>query len=625
MRPRTQLAWGVFAVLMAVYLLVFCGAANTDDEQLFAALTANLAERGSFSALQMFGNDRIRGGTGGLEPMHMLLGVPVYALASFAGLGKVQALYILPAFFTALSAALLTAIAARRGYSPPTAVLAGLAYGLGTIAFPYARTNFREPLAALWITGALFCLEIMRENPENTGRVLASSLVMLDCLVGAALTKVTSLVCLPFFLLVSWICLQGSRTQRVCLAALGVTLIFYTGIGFMVISQGLLPSLSRFTPDFAGRMLLEMARLPHQNFLSALLGMLFSPGKGLLVYSPVLLLAGFSLAQIRKESREHSDAILGIGCLLGLAAVQALAYDSDWWGITWGTRALLPALPLLVLLCLPALAQGLQHPDRSVRWLMMVCVGISLLVQAGRLLVPDPTYAVWLIRHTGQPVSAADQWRLGFMPLWRHWALFFEGYRPDIAWLQVESVPAWLVGLALFAILALLAVGIRMLTRAGGVSSLLPGVAGLAICLAVPLTLAMARYDGRYYWSDESFQQANAVLCNKGEAGDLVLVDAYLKPAWSFMANFGCRKLDMLGLPYEHGTADRSSVIYPRLYELEEVIRQRQAEGQSVYLLETTNEEWLPYHVELAGWDFKAEPVSPLLEPTQSAQLFKIY
>jgi len=81
----------------------------------------------------------------------------------------------------------------------------------------------------------------------------------------------------------------------------------------------------------------------------------------------------------------------------------------------------------------------------------------------------------------------------------------------------------------------------------------------------------------------------------------------------------------MLGLPYEHGTADRSSVIYPRLYELEDIIRQRQAGGAGVFLLETTNEEWLPYHVELAGWGFKAEPVSPLLEPTQSAQLFKIY
>ncbi len=565
MKPRTQLAWGVFAVLMAVYLFVFCGAANTDDEQLFASLTANLAERGSFSALQLFGNDRIRGGTGGLEPMHVLLGVPVYALASLAGLGKVQALYILPAFYTALGAAMLTALAARRGYSPPVAVLAGLAYGLGTIAFPYARTNFREPLAAVWVTGALFCLEIMRENPANTGRVLASSLMMLDCLVGAALTKVTCLVCLPFFLLASWHCLRGSPTQRVCLAALGATLLFYAGIGFMVISQGLLPGLSRFTPEFAGRMLLEMARLPHHNFLSAFSGMLFSPGKGLLVYSPVLLLAGFTLAQIKKESREHSDAILGIGCLLGLAAVQALAYDSDWWGITWGTRALLPALPLLVMLCLPAMAQGLQYPDRSVRWLMMACVGLSVLVQAGRLLVPDPTFAVWLIRRTGQPVSAVDQWRLGVMPLWRHWALFLEGYRSDIAWLQLDATPAWLVGLALFAILALLAIGIRMLTKAIGVSSFLPGVAGLVVCLAVPLTLSAARYDDRYHWREESFRQSNSILCTHGKEGDLVLVDAYLKPAWAFMANFGCRKLDMLGLRMSMEPRIAPVWNYPRL------------------------------------------------------------
>ena len=466
----------------------------SDDEQLFSVLSRSLAEGHGYSALPLFGNDRIRGGSGNIEPLHPLLGAAAYSLAKAAGLGQAQALHFPAGIYTAISAVLLAIIALRRGYSKTSSITLALYFGLSTIALPYARTNFREPLAMLFLTGAVFLLEGSREEGKPQWKYFLSLLGVTLFTGLAALTKLPCLLCLPIFWAAARLNLRReAQLSNNVIITLLCSCVLTASTGLLLLNS-FMPefAISRYTLDFFIYMTRSLPRLPHENFWPAMAGMLFSPGKGLFIYSPILILAIFPILrwclrqaqaaihhfQEKREENTHvqkspateqvdikSDSLPAIGSLIVLMVMQALIYDENWWGITWGTRALLPALPLLMLACLPALDAGLHHSHKGVRSLTWLLAALGFLIQLGRVLVPDPAYVGWLVETSGQEVSAIHQWSLNLMPLWRHWQLSLQGIPSDIAWLHLEGniqIPTyvWLLG-TLFIIVA----GFELLTE----------------------------------------------------------------------------------------------------------------------------------------------------------------
>ena len=83
----------VFLILLCIYILVFSGISSTDDEQLFVVITENLAYDKDYSALPLFGNDRLQGEASGVEPLHSIVGIPLVKIADYFSLGKSQILY----------------------------------------------------------------------------------------------------------------------------------------------------------------------------------------------------------------------------------------------------------------------------------------------------------------------------------------------------------------------------------------------------------------------------------------------------------------------------------------------------------------------------------------------------
>ena len=84
-------------------------------------------------------------------------------------------------------------------------------------------------------------------------------------------------------------------------------------------------------------------------------GLLFSPSRGLLVFSPVVLVAAAGVAAAVREGPRRA----GLWCLAA-AAVQFAVYSTYavWWGgHTYGPRYMLDILPLLVPLAIAALAR----------------------------------------------------------------------------------------------------------------------------------------------------------------------------------------------------------------------------------------------------------------------------
>jgi hypothetical protein len=141
-------------------------------------------------------------------------------------------------------------------------------------------------------------------------------------------------------------------------------------------------------------------KLQGAQILDGISGLLFSPGRGLLLYSPVLLFAFVGL--VRGRSR-----LLYLCAALATAAyVVAAANSWDWYGgQSFGARRLTDALPLLIILLVPAVDAIVRT-----RWLwayvglLAWSVFVELLAATGW---PPGTY--WFDRHP-EPIRFGTWW-----------------------------------------------------------------------------------------------------------------------------------------------------------------------------------------------------------------------
>ena len=599
------LALLVFCLLLCVYLLVFNGQASTDDEQLYAILTENFALRRGANALPLFGNDRLQGKTGGVEPLHPLLGVPAYHLAQRIGAGKTQTLFLLPAIYTALTAAVLVTTLRAQNFSEKTSLAAGLLYGLTTIAFPYARTNFREPLAGLFLTAAVCFLTL---TPAAAGRrkKILLAFAAIAAIVLAVLTKLITAVLSPLFFVLFFLQLsQSDKTVRRntifwFLVVILITAAFLFSLPLAFPSA----SLSRFSLRFFDYLAYTLPRLPRDHFWSALAGQFFSPGKGLFIYSPILVLS--SAAPLIQTKKQRFTGILYLCFPLALAVVQALIYNDEWWNITWGTRTLLPVIPVICLASAPVIDRLLNNRKRISRGVVFALAGLGFLIQSGRLLYTDPAYVSWVVNRTGQGVDNALQWNWGLAPFFRHWQLGLTQPASDIAWLHLPTmnIPAFiLIPGALIALSYTLTRWFKAERK--------PRLVILACSLAVTALIAApfaARADQRYHGENEKFLEAHQVLCASAAEGDLILIDSYLHPFWWYYSNFGCAEPDWLGLPYLHRTALGGGFYYPRIPDLAQLIMGWPESG-NIYLAEMDRNALLPYSEVLLDEGFDLVPV----------------
>ena len=265
-------------------------------------------------------------------PLQSLLAVPSVA----AGMLAAQALHlpahyvaaifslVLPAAFTAVTAALVALIALQLGATFQGGLLASLSYTFGTIAMTYARTFYAEPLLALLTVASIFLA-----LGGSSGQILLAGLFS-----GlAVLAKPTGIVIGP---LLTLFLLMRKRSLATSLApavgSLAGLLVYFA------YNQFRFGHATMFGQPWA----FSLAGVP-----SGILGLLISPGRGLLWYCPVLMLAIAGFARARKTNR--TGAFLIVGILAGFLALYSLW---SFWaaGWSWGPRLLLPALPGLAAL-----------------------------------------------------------------------------------------------------------------------------------------------------------------------------------------------------------------------------------------------------------------------------------
>jgi hypothetical protein len=465
-QPR-QIGYGIFIFLLAVYLLCYSGRIHVIDETYMLAVTESLG-KGRLDANQaaslQWGSwepGRVnRYTTGTFAPSGDMfckkgIGISLLAFPFFwsssvlPGIGAVHGAFLTNAFLTALTGGILFACLLALGFSIHAALACSLTFGLGTLAWPYARTFLSEPLAGLGFLLALWGCSLFHRTADHRTAFLGGLGY------GVALLALPAAVfSFPIFLAAMVGSVALSRTDgpgRRSWKALGGWLAGAAGPFLIYL---LYNSLRFGSPlDNGSRFLLQDFSLP---VYKGLIGLLVSPARGLLFYSPVLLLAlpGYWIG-FRKHKLEFSL----IAAVVGLYLVFYAAFKGWHGSWSWGPRYLVPLLPLMAV---PAAAaweavRAKRHVVGYVllAFLVAASVFVQLVGNAGDPIVTE-------FRLSDRLASQGDEWyywgREGlFDPRWSPLVLqaqdVMQGHL-DLGWVHQGQVDVLALGAGMLGLIA---------------------------------------------------------------------------------------------------------------------------------------------------------------------------
>ena len=279
---------------------------------------------------------------------------PAWLLAATGALDLEAAMA--PTLVAKLTASTLVALAvacafliARARASTSVAVLVALGYGFGTNVWLAGQTLGGHETVAVGLTAALALL--VPAGQATTGWRTWAAMAML-AVAGAARAQVAPAVAV----LALWALVRGRfrpwPTLSLLVAAAGIVVAYNVAwfghpLGAVARLESLHPTVHATSGSFGS---------PWRGGL----GLLLSPSRGLLIFSPVVLVC---VAGLRAAVREGWRGPLA-WCLAAAVAQFALyACYSVWWGgHTYGPRYLVDLLPLLIPIAAEGAAVLGRHP-----------------------------------------------------------------------------------------------------------------------------------------------------------------------------------------------------------------------------------------------------------------------
>ncbi len=500
----------LFVLLAAVYFFFFSGVAVSNDEVQLWDGVHSFVQQGNLwlnysGALRLPGNypNNVPVPTLDSEPGQVLAAAPFFVAALWLpGLGLVQTVWLLNIVLTALAGTLIYHYARLLGYEVRTGIGGALLFGLATIAFPYSKTFFREPLLGVLLLICTHCLERWRRGERRW--LLPAVLALL----GAFLTKDAAILILPV-LLVTVLPPIRKVDRRSLLTAVGlVALALVVTVILSRVVGGRFDIAAR-----VGRLLENSAAIPE-----ALVGFLISPGRSIFAFSPVLLLGipGGILLLRRGEVRL---LLIAVTALVSFVVGYSLLQNVNWYGGTgWGPRYMVPLTPYLALLTLPAL-QGLTRARLPAKIGAGAIVAGSAALQTLAMIVPLGDYYRFLEDESarlGRTLVGwiAGTWDLAYIPQTVLPRLLGK-VSFDLAW--DVNCAAW-VGVACLVLVLCAALALRRPSRLNGVA-LLVGL--LLVCFA---GLRAASSDPRYGGNDPAASHALQAIEQATRPGDTAVL-----------------------------------------------------------------------------------------------------
>jgi hypothetical protein len=260
----------------------------------------------------------------------------------------------LNALFGAIAVAALFRLLAR-DYSLRTAIVAALLFGLATDWWYQSRGFFSEVGAGTFIILGLWCAR--SDKPRWSSMFLAVSLLF----------RPLNILAFPIWLY------AAARARRI---TVGMVLPFLVvGLGLLAYNQ------IRFSAplDFG----YEQEQFSTSLF-TGLFGVLFSPGRSIFVYSPLLILALPGTVWLYRTDRAQALTVLATIGLYILAIALWHSWEGGW---AWGSRLLTPIVPLVVVLVAPVIERSWSSPGIAFAVAGLAILGVGVQVSA---LLRDP-------------------------------------------------------------------------------------------------------------------------------------------------------------------------------------------------------------------------------------------
>jgi len=301
----------VFASALAIYLIVFGGHYVSGDEAHRIAWAKSLIDCHCNNISPYFPREKYTKYGIGLPLLHVPLILLARLIKAETGLsteGPVNMLlYVCNA---AIGVALIYLLLLRERVQPRAAAFASLAIGLTSVWFPYSKVEYAESIVATLMV-AMFLLA--NDFPWLAGLVGGFAIaVRTDAVIVVALTAIVA----------------SSKNSWLPIALATVPGILLTGATNYARTGSVLNSGYEVAFDVP--------------LLTGLYGFLFSAGKSVFLFSPLMLLFPAASKKLWDQS-EHKP--LAIWALLIL--VTQLLFYSKWWDWSgddaWGPRFLLPA------------------------------------------------------------------------------------------------------------------------------------------------------------------------------------------------------------------------------------------------------------------------------------------
>jgi hypothetical protein len=563
-RSTILTACALLAFFVAVYSLFYSGTFLTDDEHILSARTLSFAFDDSFNISRVIGNSRVfefststdqrASEAANIEPGQALLGSLFVRLAILLHIGRIQMLFLMNMWATALTALVVFITATKLKYSQKVGfILAGL-FGFATIVFPYSRTYFRDPLAMLFLACAwMFARPIGQTGDEKQN--IRSKLVLWLGFIGFSIagiwTKNTIALAIPVLLLEIIIRkfikrkFQITRTTWIKVAIAAGFVMSLVLLWIFIVPR--IPILARFSPGYYFSLISIIVAKPHPNLLQAITGPFISPGKSIFLFSPVLL---FSLWSLIFHFRSAWSAWLYI---LLLVIFQGLFYDAEWAGhVNWGLRYTLPAIPPLILAAAPTI-DGLIKRFAG-RALIILLAIISICIQIMGAVVPIIKFFIEKSSAIPQISEYSTIWQAKqSILLWgMNW--IFHGKPLDLAILRNPG-SFWLILISVVLQCAFTIFFMKNQKFQYG--------AVLAIMVVIGLNIGMMylfKNDPAYYSTRKDLSRSQTYLIEHIKPEDLVFIKSYGSPIWFYWMNCGDDKFQWTALPYYFPTPTRLDV-----------------------------------------------------------------
>lgn len=373
--------------LFAVYLLCYRGGFHSVDEVSTFAVTESLVKFGQLNTDQIAWTQwtttqaEVQGFFGADGHVYSKKGfalslfqAPLYWLALvLPGIGMVQTVSLLNAILTAATGSLVFAVLRRLDFSEKPAIAVALIFGLATIAAVYANYMFSGTLAGFLLTASFYLLLRFKQRGGLWNAGWAGLLGGLTVLARA--NNLLLLGCLGVYLLAHLWNTQSPETRRTAwrkiLAPLGVFAFGAALAGAILLWYNWARSGNPLQTGYD-------LTLFSPNILLGLYKLLFSPLRGLFIYSPVLILASPGWLQLKKT---HPAEAWLIGSIIGITVLLFSAWSSGE-GLSWGSRFLVPVVPLLAILVAPLFhSQFAIRNSPLKRASIILLIGLSALIQ----------------------------------------------------------------------------------------------------------------------------------------------------------------------------------------------------------------------------------------------------